>query len=59
MYMTIGELARLVHRHPDTLRGYERKGIIPQADRDPISGFRVWPEEAVKDILKKLSPRAE
>ena len=59
MYVTIGELARLVHRHPDTLRDYERRGIIPPAARDPINRFRLWSEEEVEDILKKLSPCQE
>ena len=54
--LTIGEVARMVGRHPETLRRYERRGWIPVAKRDPYSRWRVWDTEDVKAIVKLLVP---
>ncbi len=40
--LNISDTAKLVDRHPQTLRDYEKAGIIPPARRDPISGWRVY-----------------
>jgi MerR family transcriptional regulator, Zn(II)-responsive regulator of zntA len=39
------ELARLAGVSPDTLRHYERKGLLPKARRAP-NGYREYPPEA-------------
>jgi MerR family transcriptional regulator, copper efflux regulator len=39
------ELARLAEVSPDTLRHYERKGLLPRARRSP-NGYREYPREA-------------
>ena len=54
--LRIGELAELLHRHPDTLRRYERAGLIPKARRDPYSKWRVWNAEEVEELVERLAP---
>lgn len=62
--LTIGKLAALLGLHPDTIRKYERHGLIPAANRSPLNGYRVWAEEDVETIrqavfgLGKQPPRA-
>ncbi len=54
MEMRTGEVAKLVSRHPDTIRDYERRGIIPAARRD-FAGWRVYSEEDVEVIRRILA----
>ena len=54
MEMRTGEVARLVSRHPSTIRDYERKGIIRKARRDP-AGWRTYSEADVEEIRKILA----
>lgn len=51
---TVGVLARLAGVSPDSIRHYERIGILPRAQRTP-SGYRVWDMQAVQ-YLKWLGP---
>lgn len=44
-----GELARLTGLSPDTIRHYERRGILPQAPRT-ASGYRVYSRDAVERV---------
>ncbi|HHQ47612.1 MAG TPA: MerR family transcriptional regulator [Acidobacteria bacterium] len=44
--MTIGRLARAAGVGVETIRYYERKGLIPEPPRT-YSGYRKYPEEAV------------
>jgi len=44
-----GELARLSGVSPDTLRFYERRGLLPLAQRT-ASGYRVFPPEALARV---------
>jgi DNA-binding transcriptional MerR regulator len=53
--LRIGELARIVGVSPDTLRHYERIGVIAKAQRLG-SGYRVFPPEAVQQV--RLARRA-
>lgn len=41
-----GELARLAGVSTDTLRYYERRGLLPSAPRS-ASGYRLFPQEAI------------
>ena len=52
--MRTGEVAKIVGRHPDTIRDYERRGVIPVARRD-IAGWRVYNEEDVEMIRAILA----
>ncbi len=45
-----GELARLAGVSPDTIRYYERIGILPQSPRT-ASGYRVYPRDAADRVL--------
>lgn len=55
-YIRIGSLARLLGRHPDTLRRYEKRRLIPAARRDPVTRWRVWTPSDVKALQKQLAP---
>jgi DNA-binding transcriptional MerR regulator len=44
-----GQLARLAGVSTDTLRFYERRGLLPSAPRSP-SGYRLYPVEAVARV---------
>ena len=47
--MRIGELAKTVGVTPDTIRYYEREGLLPPPDRTP-SGYRDYGPEVVDDL---------
>ncbi len=47
--MRIGDLAKHVGVTPDTIRYYEREGLLPPAERTP-SGYRDYGPEAVNDL---------
>jgi DNA-binding transcriptional MerR regulator len=44
-----GELAKACDVSNDTIRHYERKGVIPEAVRDG-SGYRRYPDEAIERV---------
>lgn len=44
-----GELARLAGVSTDTLRHYERKGVLP-APRRSTNGYRVYPPQALEHV---------
>ena len=48
--VTIGEAARRAGVGVETIRFYERRGLIEQPAKREGSGFRVYPAEAVKRI---------
>jgi MerR family copper efflux transcriptional regulator len=39
--LTVNHLARLAGVGPDTIRHYERIGLVPRAERTP-AGYRIW-----------------
>ncbi|MEO6414035.1 MAG: MerR family transcriptional regulator [Pedococcus sp.] len=41
-----GEVAQLAGVNPQTLRYYERRGLLPEPDRSP-GGHRLYPDDAV------------
>ncbi len=45
--MTIGELAKQAAVNAQTIRYYEREGLLPDAHRWPDSGYRDFDEEAL------------
>ena len=47
--MTVGQLAREAGVNLETVRFYERKGLMPRPPRRP-SGYREYPPEAVRRI---------
>jgi len=46
----IGDLAKQVGVTPDTIRYYEREGLLPAAERTP-GGYRDYRPDAVNDLL--------
>ncbi|MCH8002457.1 MAG: MerR family DNA-binding protein [Proteobacteria bacterium] len=48
--MTIGRLARKARVGVETIRFYERKGLIEQPRRPRDGGYRVYPEETAHRI---------
>jgi len=46
---TIGQMAQLADINIQTIRFYERKGILPKPDRKP-SGYRLFSEDDVKRL---------
>jgi MerR family mercuric resistance operon transcriptional regulator len=47
--LTIGRLARQVGVNLETVRYYERRGLLPKPPRS-ASGYRLFPEEAVRRL---------
>lgn len=43
--LRIGDLARRTGVSVDALRFYERRGLIPRAEREASSGYRVYPPD--------------
>ena len=50
VYLRAGELAREAGVSTDTLRHYERKGVLPKPRRS-TNGYREYPPEAVARVL--------
>ncbi len=48
--MRIGELAKTARVTPDTIRYYEREGLLPPPERTP-SGYRDYGPGVMEDIL--------
>jgi Hg(II)-responsive transcriptional regulator len=46
---TIGDLARQANVHVETLRYYERRGLIPKPDRT-VSNYRVYSSENLRRV---------
>ncbi len=47
--LTIGNVAKLAEVHIETLRYYERKGVVPRPPRT-ISNYRSYPEDTVRRV---------
>lgn len=47
--LTISQLAKACAVNIETIRYYERRGLIPEPPRNQ-SGYRTFPEEMIKDI---------
>jgi MerR family copper efflux transcriptional regulator len=48
-YLTIGKLSKRAQVNTETIRYYERRGLISRPLR-PASGYRQYPDEAIKRI---------
>ncbi len=47
--LTVGELAKLAEVNSQTIRYYERQGLLPKPPRSE-SGYRVFPAESIERI---------
>ena len=45
--LTVSQLARIAGVGPDSIRHYERLGIVPKAERSP-AGYRLWTAQEVQ-----------
>jgi len=52
--LTVSKLARIAGVGPDSIRIYERIGIVPRAERSP-AGYRIWNAREVQ-YLKWVAP---
>ena len=52
--LTTGKIAAALGVHPDTIRNYEKRGIIPVARRSPVNGYRIWDEEDLERMREIL-----
>jgi DNA-binding transcriptional MerR regulator len=60
--LTIGKIAAVLGVHPDTIRNYEKRGIIPRARRSPINGYRIWEPkdlDRIREIFLELTYGAD
>lgn len=48
--LTIGELAKQSGVGIDTIRFYERQGLVPEPDRSPSSGYRQYEPQAIQRV---------
>ena len=48
--LSIGQLAKRAGVGVETIRFYERKGLIAEPARRPSSGYRQYPEEVVRRV---------
>lgn len=46
IFYTISEFAKKLGIHPQTIRSYQRKGLLPEK-RHPLNGYRIFTEEDV------------
>lgn len=61
---TVGEVAKIVERRPDTLRKYERKNLIPSASKfgDEYKGYSSWryySESEVYEMIEFFNQRVQ
>lgn len=56
--LTIGEVARLASRSIETIRAWERAGLI-RALRDPRTRYRLIRKADVDGLVDAMSPKAE
>lgn len=47
--LTIGRLAKQTHVNVETIRYYQRVGLIQEPER-PLEGFRVYPQEYISRV---------
>ena len=57
--LTTGKIAAALGVHPDTIRNYEKRGIIPFAKRSPINGYRIWDTKDLEQIRGILQARED
>jgi hypothetical protein len=57
MMLGVPEVARLLGRHPQSVRRYEARGLLPKAARDPLTNARLWRLEDVQEAARRnLAP---
>jgi len=57
-YLTIKETAKILGVTPLTLRNWDKKGKLI-AYRHPMNNYRVYRQEQIDELLKKLNQRRD
>jgi hypothetical protein len=60
---TIGEVGKIVERRPDTIRKYEKRGLIPTPIKldekySSYKNWRIYPEKEVYEIVEFFNSRS-
>ena len=53
-FVMVSEAARILNRGAETVLAYERRGLLPAAARQPLTGNRVWPRAVVEELAERL-----
>ena len=53
-FVTVGEAARILSRHPKSVLNYEKSGLLPVASRQPITNNRMWPRAVIEELAARL-----
>lgn len=52
---TIGEISKIVERRPDTIRKYEKRGLIPKPDvLDDLGSYRNWRLYSASNVYEMI-----
>ena len=54
--LKIAEAAEILGVHPETLRRWERRGVLPPAKRSPL-GWRIYSGEDLKELRDRIEPK--
>ena len=53
----VGEAARILNRHRNSVLNYERSGRLPPAFREPVTEDRLWERSVVEELAEQLQVR--
>jgi Predicted transcriptional regulators len=53
-YFNIQDLAEITKRKTQTIRSWEKKGIIPSADQRSENNWRLYSKQCMIDVLEKI-----
>jgi len=54
--LNVRQVAQLLGRHPNSVRRYEARGILPPAARDPLTNERLWRWSDIELAKRRLIP---
>ena len=49
------EVARLLGVSRETVLRYEKRGLLPEAGRNPFNNYRVWPKEEIERLADEMA----
>ena len=56
-HATVRDAACLLGVCPETVRAWERRGVLPRAMRGPTNGWRRWDMKALRAACERLQPQ--
>lgn len=57
-YYKVGDVCKLLKINEKTYRNWENAGRFPKARRNPVSGYRVFNEEELKELQRLFRAKA-